>query len=264
MSAKNFFLASSLLFTLTLPFSFLHAALLFHQPRTLSHDTIIDGQSCIFQLAQQLAIAAHTTLTLRNCILTGVTPQTLHLCDTTSKLILDNSILILDGDYTFACGTIHIHNLSEIRGPGTWRHTSSNALFIAKDSTLLCSNNLLYYYRPTSHTQDRIQCADTSATLMLHNAHLRAGKMGLLLSRGTLCIHELCTAHADNTHPDYGILLGTGRCVEDNMRCVMGSPRARLRIKQRHLRHNIRTHHLAWQALAYCTLAGIGIGIGVL
>jgi hypothetical protein len=247
----------------------------FEQPRKITQRITIEGDAQQYDLVHPIHIAADASLTLRNCILTNVTSDLLCLMATSSRLVLDNTVLILSEDYSFRQGIIEIKNMSEFRGPYTWNHVGSRPLtvekkshrqrlIIKKDSTLLCSENLLYYYSPTSCRKDGIQFADASSTLMLHSAHIRAGRMGLLLRKGALCIHGLCTAHADNPDPRFGISLGTGQSTSDNVQLVLASPRARLRVSQPHLCHKTRTQHLVWRIATYCALAGVGIGLGAL
>lgn len=227
----------------------------------ITNDTLLDGGSGTLSLAAPLRIAPHATLTLRNCVLTNVSSETLHMSDATSTLILDNCVLILSADYSFYTGSIRVRGVSELRGPHTWHHTSNYGVFIEKESTLLCSNNCLYYYHPTNKNQRGIRFESKRAMLMLHEAHLRAGTMGLLMTGGTLCIHEQCTAHADNRNPAYGILLGTGKRAKDNMRFVFATPRSRLHISQRHFCDNTCRSWKFWSILGWCAAAGIGISL---
>lgn len=231
------------------------------EPWTITSNTILDGGSGTLSLEAPLRVAPDAALTLRNCVVTNVSSKTLQISDATSTLILDNCVLILREDYQFYTGTIRVRGMSEIRGPYTWHHRSNYGVFIEKESTLLCSNSCLYYYHPTNKNQRGIRFESKRATLMLHEAHLRAGTMGLFMTGGTLCIHEQCTAHADNRDPAYGILLGTGKRAKDNMRFVFATPRSRLHISQRHLCDNTCRSWKLWSILGWCAAAGIGISL---
>lgn len=256
---KSFFLRS-LVFTVS---SLSAATSFFEHPQEVRTHTTVEGRGQTYELKHALTIHAGSSLRLRNCVVTGVTSDLLQLKKGKSRLVLDNTVLILVEDFHFAQGNIDIKNMSEIRGSYTWYHTSPEALFIGKDSTLLCSKNLLYYYCPASRTKNGIRCADESSTLMLHDAHLRAGDMGLQIKTGSLTIHELCTVHADNCDPEYGITLGVERSVQNSVALVLASPRARLRVSQPHLCHHNDRRHMLWRIAAYCLVAGIGVGIGM-
>mgnify|MGYP000155929911 CR=1 FL=1 len=233
-------------------------------PWQVTQSTQLDGNYRRIKLAGPIVIATGVTLTLRNCVLENVTTQNIIFSSTNSTLILDNSVLLLSDDYVFSQGVIRIKNIGEIRGEHTWHHTSQQQLIIEKDSTLLCTQNCLYYYRPTNENQHGIVFANRHAMLALHNAHIRTGAGGILLTRGILSIRGQCTAHADNTNPAFGILLGTGARVKDNVQFVFATPHSRLRISQPHLRERTCAPRRIWRVMTWLGITGIGIGLGML
>ncbi len=210
-------------------FCSLHATNLFDQPRTVTSNTIIDGNYLQHTLNEPITVAPHTTLTLQNCVLNNIHTASFNN-DETSTIILKNTTIILSNDIIWKAGRLIIQDCSHLTGNYTWQHNSGSPLIINHASTLLLSDNITFYYTPSLFSNTQLIMTDASSILACNNAHLRCGNTGLMLTKGAIFIAGNCTCAPDSQNPEAGISFGSGITSNDDISFVVGSPDARLKI----------------------------------
>ena len=161
----------------------------------LRADLTIDGNGGSIDLSStfSLGVSAGTELTLRNLTVNNLSGDAstgrLVMHHSTSQLVLQNSILSLDGDYTFTEGSLVIEGDCEIIGEGDFTFEGHNIL-IDNNATLKI-NGLSLILTPTYESRQLIKFGNFSSKILLDNGTLKVSydsttDNGLLLIGGNL------------------------------------------------------------------------------
>ena len=106
-----------------------------------------------------------------------------------SQLVLQNSDLNLDRDFSFTAGQLYIQGDVVITGTNQFNYTSTHAAFIDKDSTLKIDMNTTFSYGPIgSIDRTLIKMDDVTSQIFLNGCTLKSSTTGMQLTKGTLVI----------------------------------------------------------------------------
>ncbi|MFH1643886.1 MAG: hypothetical protein ABIA74_01800 [bacterium] len=169
----------------------MHTNLIIPSNRALEFlsDTIIDGMEnqLILSDDSQLIIDSDVTVTLKNLRLkTSLNSSTTPPIKTYlgSKLCLQNVELDLGDKYTFENGNIFINNDVKFIGGSEFVYSSTQHLFIAKDSTLIIDFDTRFTYSPYNTNRDLIVMNDVTSKILLNGGTLATTYTGIRLTKG--------------------------------------------------------------------------------
>lgn len=180
-------------------------------------DTIIDGNNNVLTLGTNgvLQVTNGKKLTLKNIIikdLNDTSGSKLVMSGATSQLILDNTKIWLNGNYTFNQGFFSAYNDVSISGTGrTFEYTSAQISTINKQSKLSIENGVTFYYNAGSNS--RISMTDNTAELYLNGCTLSANATGLKLNNGMVKLDGTVTLGAAGGSFATGIRFNTATTV---------------------------------------------------
>ena len=126
----------------------------FGSPRNLSLNPILAGND-VNDPTQTTSIIKHTLTNL-----SGV--DRLMTYTATSKVVFQNTSLILDGTFTFTHGSIEIVGDVGISGSGQTFRFESSSLLISSNSSLSIGNGVTLEFAPTSSRQRAIYFEDNT------------------------------------------------------------------------------------------------------
>jgi len=210
----------------------------------ITGDIIIDGRGNDLCLSGgRIIIENNVTVTLRNVNICSLadnsgTPD-IDLEGTNSKLILQNAILNLDGDYTFQDdGSLFIEGEVFVRGPHNFIYKSTKPLTIAQCALLCFEKNAIFNYQPSgASARNLLRMHDESSYLCFDEATLVACAdgtyNGLQLTQGTLIFDnkvfvknvDMATGNTENTNVSKSFELGDGTAGGDMTVIVLSGAR---------------------------------------
>ena len=162
-------------------------------------------------------VGKDATLTLKNIIIENINDNNIDCINSESTLKLNNTQLILDNNYTFTMGTLHIYGNTHIIGPGkTFSYQSPTTSFIEDNSTLILGNNLIFDYNPPILNNQLINLINNNSKIILDGATLHAS-YGLKLTKGMLEIKRNATLSTDGITESKSIILGDGSDSSNNI-----------------------------------------------
>jgi len=193
---------------------------------------IFDGQGhrLIFRDNSRLKLDNHVSLTLRNITLENVgntnNDSLTSLCmdNKDCRLTLQDAKLKLSRDYSFTLGRLYVQDDVLISGTNQFNYTSTQACFIAKNSTLKFDLGTTFSYGPSAlfnDAKDLIVMTDETSQFYLNGATLKSTTTGLRLTKGTLTIDHKCAfynqddANGQATSVSQAITIGNGTYVDD-------------------------------------------------
>jgi hypothetical protein len=164
---------------------------------TFDGDTVIDGNNNILALGTlgKLSISNSVTVTLKNIILNDLSGTKIQLGNASSKLVLDNTAIWLNGDYSFSTGSLFVHNDVIISGSGhtfTFNSNSVNNSYITRESKFCIDNGVTFNYNATANS--RLKMIDDSSEFHLNGCTLYASNAnGITLTNGTVKLDGMVT-----------------------------------------------------------------------
>jgi hypothetical protein len=154
---------------------------------TINGDVIFVGNGNTLDLTDgQLVVAgAHSRMEFRNLQVTGVHGSNIQLLDNTQTLIINNTDVLLDDNYTFSTGAIRWQNTASLRGQNTvFVYESQQTFTVLSNSSLALDGTITFSYDSVSPNLFTFQ--DSTAQLFLNGSTLFAGPNGLNLRVGTM------------------------------------------------------------------------------
>lgn len=132
------------------------------------------------------------------------------------RISLRNVDLILDSDFSFACG--HFYVQGDVRATGAYgfSYQSDQISTIDSHATLLFDSGITFSYEPTIASQALLSLQDSSSRLHFFETSLYVTTTGLSLTKGTVIIEGDCFISSDANVEVEGISLGTGIAADDN------------------------------------------------
>jgi len=156
----------------------------------LKSDMVIDGGGGVLDLSSTFSIqvTAGAQLTLRNITLDKLNFTRLIMDHVTSKIVLDDCTIVLDGDYTFTQGAIEVLGNSTIRGRGHTFTFQGHNLLVRKDSSLNVKE-CTFKYNPTILSPRCFRFEDETAAFHLNSGTFKVNNnLGCIFVGGNLVI----------------------------------------------------------------------------
>lgn len=184
---------------------------------TFSGNVSIDGRYHQITLAPtaQIVVEQGSTLTLRNLTLDALSGAKLCCANNQSKIILENVLCRLDGQYTFTIGSIDIREQNDFTGTSTFTYLSPSSMTIKSASQATIENICLSMGRASTGGNEPVVFESTSSILHLKSCGLDILNNGWrALSGSVFCENDLMvTLHSTDT--SNGFMLGDGTADGD-------------------------------------------------
>jgi hypothetical protein len=219
----------------------------------IAGNTIIDGQGheLIFEEESTDVVGGvmsidgpvGTSLTLRNIIIKGLKNYTGSRSikfgvAANQKLILDNVVVHLVGDYTFTGGKCNVCNGVIISGAHTLNFRSSYDLTIEKNATLMLDIDVIFKYHPEDKKKTHVVMLDQTSILFLNGCTINTPRtQGLVLTKGHVIVdHKSYIDGNSAVRAVQGIIFGDG--TEENNVLIDIMPAASLEVNEGILTYN--------------------------
>lgn len=191
----------------------------------LNADLTIDGKGNEWNLLARgiLSIPTGNKLTLKDVNVNKLSASRLVVHHSTSQLVLENSSLSLDGNYSFTHGSLVIKGDCTITGTtGTLFTFNGHHILIDYNSTLKIKN-ITFQPSPTSKIHQLIKYGNQISKLLLENATLKVNNItnGLAMVSGNLVIEGSSTIDNTSTDTAYALQLGNGADSSSNCNLVI-------------------------------------------
>ena len=205
----------------------------------LKSDMVFDGGGGILDLSSTFSIQVTpgAQLTLRNITLDKLSFTRLIMDHVTSKIVLDDCTIVLDGDYTFTQGAIEVLGNSTIRGRGHTFNFQGHNLLIRKDSSLNVKD-CSFKYNPTTLNPRCFRFEDETAALHLNSGTFKVeNNLGcifvggnLVIDGGSLIDNNLGYVSDSITNTHAALQLGNGAYSDADCKLII-MPEGKLKIK---------------------------------
>lgn len=167
---------------------------------TLSGDVILVGNGNTLDLTngELVVVGANSRLEFRNLKVAGVHDHNIRFFDDSGVLIVNNSSLFLDDNYTFSTGAIRWQNDSIIRGQNlNFIYESDQTFTVLAHSNLTVDVLVTYSYDTVS--PNLFEFENRTANLVLNGGELFAAKNGLNLTVGSMQVLSAGGTFASDT-----------------------------------------------------------------
>ncbi len=190
----------------------------------------IEGNNSTINLsdARTWLVNSNSVLTIEDTILSGMSGNKLYALDSTSTIILRNTIILLSSNFSFTSGNILIDGNCKIKGPYTFTLATPGLLTIGSDSSLEIDTRTIFRYAPPNTRREGVFLQSLSSRLYLNGATLSSSTTGLRLSRGQILFDGKCSIASDATTNAQGIYFGDGTPANDPSIIVL--PGARVEV----------------------------------
>lgn len=156
-----------------------------------------------------LIVRPNSQLILEDVEIHGLKSNNLRCMVDNSSIILRNTMLSLDSDYTFSRGSILFEEDTIITGTNKFVYASKRTSTIASGKTLFLTQGVTFSYAPLRAKQDLLYMPDTTARLYLQGCTLYSTRTGLHLSRGTVIVDDLVTFSSTAQYDAEALCLNT-------------------------------------------------------
>jgi hypothetical protein len=204
---------------------------------TISGNCIINGNNNELYLEDKgnIIVERGSILTLKNILLSGLSEYQLRCMDNSGVIILDNSTLMLDGNYTVSLGSAEFINKVDISGTGTFCYYSNKSSLIHKNSILTVCDGMTF--RIGDYTNQPLTFYNVTSKLKQENSNFYIGELGVLITKGTTIHDGTVNIEMDSTSTANGLQFGDGT-VENDL-TVLFNPSSVLNIRNGHVLYNI-------------------------
>ncbi len=179
------------------------------QPLTTSwvfdgNGAVVDGRGGALQLQATDAILVNDTkdVTFKNIRLLGMkstqTAHRLRCAGASSKIIFDETLLMVDSFLNLTQGNVVMRNNVTVRGLGsTFAWTSAGTMRLDPFACLKFDYGTTFSYDASSKVRTNLVFSDASALLHMNQATLHATRSGLLLSTGSMYFENIVTLESE-------------------------------------------------------------------
>ena len=158
----------------------------------ITDDLVINGGGNVLDFnSYALSVADGKTLTLKNIVLRNVTAGSIVMVGA-SKLYLDNVVIELSGNYTFATGTLYVYGNVVVTGKGR--------SFILNGDIVFAADSILYFDVGTTFNYDSGTTAfDPTSVLHFNGCTVDIATAGLTVGSSLILFENKVTIQGGNT-----------------------------------------------------------------
>ncbi len=208
---------------------------------TVSGTMLIDGNGNVleFKDGARVVIEDGATLIYRDLRLENVEEKHITCMGPNSRIIIDDSVIILGNDLTFDEGSVLFVNEVDVVGSHTFSYESMQTSTISKNSVVRISDNVCLKLGKTHPGIDEpIHFEDRTSVLLLDNCDFVISPSGLQFSTGTIRVDREVSIDARSTTTQNGLILGNGQ-IDDTLTFEL-SPGATVRFTHGHTTYNVQ------------------------
>jgi len=202
-----------------------HDAVLENVHLILHHDVTLDskitfsgecyffGSGSVLSLlgSGSLVIAENSSLYIKELNLHGVKGSNIACVGNDSKLILNNTSMLIEEDYTFSIGSILFSNEVDLFGSNTFLYESSQSSTLDISSVIHLSSGVeLFLKKDIETNQQPLIFTDKTSILHIDNAGLIITGSGVQFANGTLKLDNEVIIDIEGTVTSEGLILGDG------------------------------------------------------
>ncbi len=210
----------------------------------LKPDIEIDGKGKGWDLITKgsLTVPTGSKLTLKRMVVDNLqgtaSSSRLVMHHSTSQLVLENSTLSLDGNYSFTQGSLVVKGDCTITGTeGTLFTFNGHNILIDDDATLRVEN-VTFQAVPTSRMRQLVRYGNSTSELLLDNATFKCDNApsallssgGMVMVGGNLVIEGSSVVDNTGTSSMHALFLGNGSYSSSDCRLVV-RPRSKLTVR---------------------------------
>ena len=209
----DFDLTSSLFLTGNQSILGLHSTVSVKSTMTIAGDIIINGYGNVLKFGDtgNIYIQDNATLTLKNVYLNNFTDNKIVCLSDRSKIIVDDSQIILGSNCTFDTGSILFNNTVDVSGSYMFRYASSQTSTLNTNAVLHVTDDLRFVIE--RHAISRAEpffFTDHTSILHLDNAYMNIAGNGAHFSKGTILCDNDVVIDIVGTTSSNGLELGDG------------------------------------------------------
>ena len=207
---------------------------------TFQGKVTINGQGNELALSSDAALVVDegSQLVLKDITVTGIKENNLRCLYDDASIKMEDTVLILDGDYTFTTGSLLLHLDTCISGTNSFTYDSAYTSTICKNSMAQFKGGVTFAIgRKDVASSEPLFFEDRSAILHLDDSTLFVGNQGMQLTNGTMRISRGSTIDIDSTSTVNGLILGNGQTSNDFQ--IELDPSALLTLQPGHLVYNV-------------------------
>ncbi len=207
-------------------------------------DMTIDGGGGSLELSPTgtLGVGTGAKLTLKNVTIDSLsgnaTTGRLIMHHSTSQLVLQNSTLSLDGNYSFTQGSLVIKGDCTITGTAGTLFTFHGHNILIDDNSTLRVKNVTFQAAPTSRMRQLVRYGNSTSELLLDNATFKCDNSpsalmssgGMMMVGGNLVIKGSSVIDNTGTSSMHALFLGNGSYSSSDCRLVV-RPRSKLTVR---------------------------------
>jgi len=172
-------------------------------------DCKIDGHGTrlTFSDVGELTVRPGSNLIIENIELINLSQSKLRCMTDSGSITIRNSIVHLENYYTFSKGSMRFEGDCLITGSGGFFYTSCSTSTIARESTLVFSEDTIFNYAPACPLTNLIFYEDSLAALYLDGCSIISTRTGLQLAGGILVIDNHVTLSSQALNQAEGLVL---------------------------------------------------------
>ena len=198
----------------------LNSAISLSSTWTFSKDVTLDGNGYILTLQDfgALVVEQGSTLKIRNVTIKNLSGQKLRCLDDGAKIILENVIFELNGNYTFEKGAFEFYGDNVFTGRNyTFSLDSAETSTLHANSQLSIEGHAILSTGRKSITSANqpIEGESMSGILNFDHGTLEVNPNGMTLKTMALQVGMYSNIDIKSTNPDYGLRFGTGIASDD-------------------------------------------------
>ena len=206
----------------------------------LQADLIIDGGGGSLELSVTFSVRVGTgsKMTFRDLTVDNLSSDRLIMNHSTSQLVLQNSTLSLDGNYSFTQGSLVIKGDCTITGTAGTLFTFHGHNILIDDNSTLRVKNVTFQAAPTSRMRQLVRYGNSTSELLLDNATFKCDNSpsalmssgGMMMVGGNLVIEGSSVIDNTGTSSMHALFLGNGSYSSADCRLVV-RPRSKLTVR---------------------------------
>jgi hypothetical protein len=171
-----------------------------------------------------IAVERGSTLTIQDAIIDGLTTTNLYCMNNASRIVLDNSFLIFDGNFSFTQGALKFKNNVDFVGAYTFAYQSGITSTVLSWATWGIRDGMrLEIGRKEANGADPLWFEDGTSAIMLSNCTFAITASGAFIDQFKAIYDQDVTVEINSTNTNNGLLLGNALAPEPTFQFLPGS-----------------------------------------